>query len=600
MKQLLTIITSFSIVISDNIHTKDVDVLFKYFQNKYQIYSLEDLKRKKIKTVSNNYQSNSNRDPSELVGDWELQNEEMGLYITVGTDQIAPTGGSISGFDPADGGIIVTHDDFTTELNYMNVGDFFGEDIGNIYRNVDALEHAQDYVDSAATLQGQSPFNLMEEFELTYFDSDSIVGGLGGDDPENCEINWPEDPYQMAVYSFVSEYVLNEGASVGCFTENMSLDQTYAYVALEIEEQWTGDDGGDDENGELQYMFMNFDIMNLFLVMFGMIPENVEHPTLLVVDAEDESVMAMVLDPEGAYVSLDIDSLILDYDNLIFTFNNLIMVDSSGNPALIAEGNLGPVMYELLAGEETEVPLPSMLIDSAFTDRELYLKLYDDGTGMDIEIVEEEDYYYGTYIDTNISYFVWDATDDSVFLTFLDDDGSIIEDENISLAYSIMEDTLEINQSIDPCTDPYYYYYYESYSECFENTDIGMYVIGVYDIQNFYQAMRSNFTSIDAVTISNENTIPIEHKLHSAYPNPFNPITTIRYDLQQGGLVNITIYDIQGRVVNNLVNSWQDVGQKFAKWNATNNTGQPLSAGVYFYTIEVGTFVQTKKMVLLK
>ena len=52
----------------------------------------------------------------------------------------------------------------------------------------------------------------MLEFELAYLDTDSsiVTGGLGGNDPANCEINWPEDPYHMAVYSFVSEYVLLE------------------------------------------------------------------------------------------------------------------------------------------------------------------------------------------------------------------------------------------------------------------------------------------------------------------------------------------------------------------------------------------------------
>ncbi|HAJ05344.1 MAG TPA: hypothetical protein DCL76_02165, partial [Chloroflexi bacterium] len=120
------------------------------------------------------------------------------------------------------------------------------------------------YVDSAATLQGSSPFDLMEEFELSYFTYDSIIGGLGGNDPGNCEINWPEDPYHMAVYSFVSEYVLNEGGSVGCFTEDSDLDQTYDYVALEMEQQWYESGGGDEDvESGTEFMFMNFDIMNL-------------------------------------------------------------------------------------------------------------------------------------------------------------------------------------------------------------------------------------------------------------------------------------------------------------------------------------------------
>ena len=84
------------------------------------------------------------------------------------------------------------------------------------------------------------------------------------------------------------------------------------------------------------------------------------------------------------------------------------------------------------------------------------------------------------------------------------------------------------------------------------------------------------------------------------YPNPFNPVTTLHYDLPEDGLVNITIYDMMGRVVSNLVSSQQRAGYKSIQWNATNSTGQPVSAGLYLYTIEAGQFRQTKKMVLLK
>ena len=65
-------------------------------------------------------------------------------------------------------------------------------------------------------------------------------------------------------------------------------------------------------------------------------------------------------------------------------------------------------------------------------------------------------------------------------------------------------------------------------------------------------------------------------------------------------MVNITIYDMMGRVVNNLVRSQLNAGYKSIQWNATNDKGAPVSAGLYLYTIEAGKFRQTKKMVLLK
>ena len=105
---------------------------------------------------------------------------------------------------------------------------------------------------------------------------------------------------------------------------------------------------------------------------------------------------------------------------------------------------------------------------------------------------------------------------------------------------------------------------------------------------------------LESVNIVGDNDIPIVYKVHQNHPNPFNPVTSLRYDLPEDGLVNITIYDMMGRVVSNLVSSQQNAGYKSIQWNATNNTGQPVSAGLYLYTIQAGEFRQTKKMVLLK
>ena len=94
--------------------------------------------------------------------------------------------------------------------------------------------------------------------------------------------------------------------------------------------------------------------------------------------------------------------------------------------------------------------------------------------------------------------------------------------------------------------------------------------------------------------------LPNKIYLYQNHPNPFNPVTTLRYDLPEDALVNITIYDMMGRQVSNLISSQQNAGYKSIQWNATNNAGQPVSAGLYLYTIQAGEFIQTKKMVLLK
>jgi hypothetical protein len=97
-----------------------------------------------------------------------------------------------------------------------------------------------------------------------------------------------------------------------------------------------------------------------------------------------------------------------------------------------------------------------------------------------------------------------------------------------------------------------------------------------------------------------DETLPVTYNLQNAYPNPFNPVTTLQYDLPEDAMVNITIYDMMGRVMSNLVSSQQNAGYKSTQWDATNNIGQPVSAGLYLYTIQAGEFRQTKKMVLLK
>ena len=106
---------------------------------------------------------------------------------------------------------------------------------------------------------------------------------------------------------------------------------------------------------------------------------------------------------------------------------------------------------------------------------------------------------------------------------------------------------------------------------------------------------------LDNTSLSIDNGImPKEFVLHQNYPNPFNPITSLRYDLPNDGLVNITVYDMMGRAVITLVNGSQTAGFKSIQWNSTNDRNEPVSAGLYLYTIQAGEFSQTRKMVLLK
>ena len=94
--------------------------------------------------------------------------------------------------------------------------------------------------------------------------------------------------------------------------------------------------------------------------------------------------------------------------------------------------------------------------------------------------------------------------------------------------------------------------------------------------------------------------VPTEFALHNNYPNPFNPVTTINYDLPQEGTVRLIIYDVMGREVTRLVNGFTPAGYHSVRWDAKNQMGESVSAGVYFYHLQSGNFIKTQKMVLLK
>ena len=117
------------------------------------------------------------------------------------------------------------------------------------------------------------------------------------------------------------------------------------------------------------------------------------------------------------------------------------------------------------------------------------------------------------------------------------------------------------------------------------------------EIWNFFTLVVEDSSNIH---IENEGQHPTAFALLQNYPNPFNPTTTLRYDIPENSHVTITIYDMLGRQVKTLINQTQDSGFKSVIWDATNDYGKPVSAGVYLYQIQAGEFVQTRKMVLLK
>ncbi len=161
------------------------------------------------------------------------------------------------------------------------------------------------------------------------------------------------------------------------------------------------------------------------------------------------------------------------------------------------------------------------------------------------------------------------------------EDGTIIErEQNPDTKFTIL-DTLKGNgtQFIDKTIEQGFIYLYR----------VRVYIDSI--TSDYSNEVSSNITNVKNVG----KEIPTKYSLSQNYPNPFNPTTTINFALPKTGLTKLTIYDLQGRVVEILVNKVLGAG-----YHEVNFKAGGLSSGVYFYRLEVGNFTQTMKLILLK
>ena len=103
-----------------------------------------------------------------------------------------------------------------------------------------------------------------------------------------------------------------------------------------------------------------------------------------------------------------------------------------------------------------------------------------------------------------------------------------------------------------------------------------------------------------SLSSSADVVLPGKFALHPNYPNPFNPATLITYDLPAESDIQLVIYDLMGRKVKTLINDVESAGRKTAVWYATDDFGNPVSAGVYLYRLHGGDKTFTRKMILMK
>lgn len=113
-----------------------------------------------------------------------------------------------------------------------------------------------------------------------------------------------------------------------------------------------------------------------------------------------------------------------------------------------------------------------------------------------------------------------------------------------------------------------------------------------WDGPHCYTAVDPNASGVAEV---NGDNLPTTYALKQNYPNPFNPTTTINFDIPTKSFVSIKVYNVLGQMVTSLVNEELDAGRYETNWD-----GAEAGSGIYFYKIQAGSFVETKKMMLLK
>ena len=115
-------------------------------------------------------------------------------------------------------------------------------------------------------------------------------------------------------------------------------------------------------------------------------------------------------------------------------------------------------------------------------------------------------------------------------------------------------------------------------------------------VQTFYE---NNF---DYPIVSVEDEIPgvLNFILKQNYPNPFNPSTTIRYEIPEQSFVTIKVYDVLGNEIVTLLNEEKSAGSYEVTFDSHSGNVRNLTSGIYFYKLQAGSFVETKKMILLK
>lgn len=120
------------------------------------------------------------------------------------------------------------------------------------------------------------------------------------------------------------------------------------------------------------------------------------------------------------------------------------------------------------------------------------------------------------------------------------------------------------------------------------------------DYVDVFDEQASRNFAFGIVSVEDKAPLPERFALHQNHPNPFNPVTTIQYDLPEETTVQLTLYDILGHEVATLVDDRQLAGYHTVTWDGRDRSGDKAATGVYIYQLKTDGFVETKKLILLR
>ena len=318
----------------------------------------------------------------------------------------------------------------------------------------------------------------------------------------------------------------------------------------------------------------------------------------MIADTVDGEMMGYEYEIEDAadYISIDTTSMRVD-------ISALTVANDAGDTTYTISGTIVPGTMDLVA--DTPFEMPILADDSGpdpGDDETMTWQFFEDGTGLEIWSGIEEDYYYGYYEYSDTSEIEWSATDDSITLIFMyyDDYYGYEESDTISLAYEVTDDMLSLSAEFDFCEimgDDDYYYYYDSLN-CYDMFEMQF---GITDIQDITLDFWMEMSYSGPLAIAGEIGLqPGQFKLHQAYPNPFNPTTTLKYEMGSAGPVSINVFDVSGHKIRSLYNGIQIPGQHEVRWDAKNDNGRSMSSGVYLFKVNMNGKTHTAKTLLLK